>query len=48
MHKILSNMLTDELKISRRVGMNWNFKGEEKKEKKKEGMAYAKSTYDVP
>ena len=31
MHKIFSNMLTDEWKISRRVGMNWNFKGRRKR-----------------
>ena len=31
MHKIFSNMLTDEWKISRRVGMSWNFKGRRKR-----------------
>ena len=47
MHKIFGNMLTDELnsifkKKKRRKGF------QEEGRKKKEGMAYAKSTYDVP
>ena len=47
MHKIFGNMLTDELnsifkKKKRRKGF------QEEGRKKKEGMAYAKSTCDVP
>ena len=41
MHKIFSNMLTDEWKISRRVGMNWNFKGRRKEGKRREGWRHA-------